>query len=55
MKPFDWINAVVSLLFVVSAVLQLNDPDPLAWVLIYLGAALACWLPRLRSAWCSGL
>jgi len=48
LKLFDWINGLVSLLFLASAVLQWNDPDPLAWIAIYLAAALACWLPRLH-------
>ena len=28
----------------VSAVLQYNDPDPVLWILIYLFAALSCYL-----------
>jgi len=48
LKLFDWINGLVSLLFLASAALQWNDPDPLAWIAIYLVAALACWLPRFH-------
>ena len=48
LKLFDWINGLVSLLFLTSAALQWNDPDPLAWIAIYLAAALACWLPRFH-------
>lgn len=48
MKLFGWINGLVSLLFVVSAVLQWNDPDPFGWIAIYLAGALACWVPRLH-------
>ena len=29
------INSIVGLLFVLFAVVQLNDPDPLKWVIIY--------------------
>lgn len=48
MGRFDWINGLASLVFVASAVLQWNDPDPYAWIAIYLAAALACWMPRLH-------
>jgi hypothetical protein len=34
-----WVHGLMAALFVFSAVLQLNDPDPLAWVAIYLVAA----------------
>lgn len=48
-------DAVVALLFAVSAALQLNDPDPLGWIAIYLaGAAVAAlgwrWVPGLVAA-----
>lgn len=36
-------NLVMSLLFVLFAVLQYNDPDPLVWITIYLFAAFLCW------------
>ena len=41
-----------ALLFVVGAGLQLNDPDPLQWIGIYLGAGLssALW-GRWRRSW----
>lgn len=38
-------------LFILSAVLQVNDPDPLIWIAVYLLAALYCflyWWRRLR-------
>jgi len=38
MKLANWI---FGLLFLVAAVLQWNDPDPLRWFLVYLGAAVA--------------
>lgn len=41
MKVF---NLLFFILFVVSAVLQYNDPDPFLWIPIYLVAAAACWL-----------
>jgi hypothetical protein len=40
------------LLFAASAVLQLNDPDPVAWTAVYSAAALMCGLElsrRLRA------
>jgi hypothetical protein len=37
-----WVHGLMAALFVFSAALQLNDPDPVPWVAIYLaGAALA--------------
>ncbi len=37
---------IMAVLFVISAVLQYNDPDPLAWVAVYLAGAavLTGWL-----------
>jgi hypothetical protein len=47
-------NLVMSLLFLFSAALQLNDPDPARWVAIYGSAAVVCgWMavaPLLRPA-----
>jgi hypothetical protein len=37
------VNSIFLLLFVVSAGLQYNDPDPGLWILIYLFAALNCY------------
>jgi hypothetical protein len=37
LKYFGWIFAV---LFLISAVLQYNDPDPLLWIFIYTIAAI---------------
>lgn len=34
-----WLHGLMAALFVFSAVLQLNDPDPWAWVAVYLVAA----------------
>ena len=47
-------NAVMLLLFVASALLQLNDPDPVAWTAIYSAAAVMCGLEltgRLRATY----
>lgn len=35
-------NLVMLLLFAGSALLQLNDPDPVAWVAVYAAAAVIC-------------
>ena len=37
-------NIVFSVLFVIFAALQYNDPDPWLWMPIYLYAAVLCWL-----------
>lgn len=42
-------NGIFLLLFVVSAVLQYNDPDPLLWIAIYLYAALQCLLALINK------
>jgi hypothetical protein len=36
-------NWIMLALFAFSAVLQLNDPDPIAWVAVYAAAAAVCW------------
>lgn len=41
MKVF---NLIFSILFVLFAALQYNDPDPWLWIPIYLYAAALCWL-----------
>jgi hypothetical protein len=41
MKAF---NLIFCLLFIVSAALQYNDPDPYVWIPLYLYAAALCWL-----------
>ncbi|MGH7472246.1 MAG: transmembrane 220 family protein [Longimicrobiales bacterium] len=53
-------NVIMALLFVFSVTVQYNDPDPIRWIAIYGGAALACilaqrgklprWLPVLVGA-----
>jgi Transmembrane family 220, helix len=37
------LNLVLTILFVVFAALQYNDPDPFIWIPIYLFAAFLCW------------
>ncbi|WP_276485812.1 transmembrane 220 family protein [Paraflavitalea pollutisoli] len=37
-------NLLFCLLFVVSAALQYNDPDPYVWIPIYGYGAVLCWL-----------
>ncbi|MGH7445940.1 MAG: transmembrane 220 family protein [Longimicrobiales bacterium] len=41
-------NSVMLLLFAFAAVVQVNDPDPFAWILIYGLAVVACVLALLR-------
>ena len=36
-------NLLFVILFVVSAALQYNDPDPWLWIPIYLYGAILCW------------
>lgn len=37
-------NLLFSLLFLASAALQYNDPDPYIWMPIYLYGTILCWL-----------
>jgi hypothetical protein len=37
-------NILFSVLFLISAGLQYNDPDPYIWIPIYLFGAILCWL-----------
>lgn len=37
------VNLILSILFVLFAALQYNDPDPFIWIPIYLFAAFLCW------------
>lgn len=38
------VNIVFGSLFVLSAILQYNDPDPFLWIVIYLYAGMICFL-----------
>ena len=49
-RAFRIVNWVVAALFLTSAVLQLNDPDPWRWVVLYGAGGAACLLHR-RTAW----
>lgn len=44
------LNALFALLFVLGALVQVNDPDPLPWIAIYAAAALGCAGWELRRA-----
>jgi hypothetical protein len=37
------LNIILSILFIIFAALQYNDPDPFVWIPIYLLAAFLCW------------
>lgn len=41
-------NGLMLALFALSAVVQVNDPDPIGWIAIYLAAALVCLFVLLR-------
>ncbi|HZI01889.1 MAG TPA: transmembrane 220 family protein [Flavisolibacter sp.] len=45
MKAVNWFFVI---LFVISALLQYNDPDPYIWIPLYLYGALLCWQATLR-------
>ena len=46
------VNYIMAALFAVSAVIQLNDPDPTLWILLYAAASAACLqLGRHRTDW----
>ena len=51
-RAFTIANRIMAAVFIVSAMLQYNDPDPAQWIAIYAGAGLVCVLDgRLRPAW----
>ena len=37
-------NIIFCILFIFSAALQYNDPDPYVWIPIYMYGAIYCWL-----------
>lgn len=43
------VNLFFCILFVLSAALQWNDPDPWLWMPIYLYGAVLCWLAFKRK------
>ena len=45
-------NGLFLLMFAFSAFVQVNDPDPLLWIVIYAAAAVVCGLElRQRTPW----
>lgn len=51
------VNAILALMFMAFAFLQLNDPDPIIWILIYGAMAIVCvmaifeyYIPKLMFA-----
>jgi hypothetical protein len=49
---FRILNGVFALMFLASAALQWNDPDPWGWTILYVAATAACWVPRsIRGSW----
>jgi hypothetical protein len=46
------LNLAMACLFLLSAGLQLNDPDPFVWIAYYVAAAAACVVAwRFEKAW----
>jgi hypothetical protein len=43
-RTFTLVNRIMAGLFLLSAALQYNDPDPWRWTLLYAAAAAACLL-----------
>jgi hypothetical protein len=43
------VNIILSILFIVFAAVQLNDPDPFLWVGLYLFIALICGLAAFNK------
>ena len=55
------LHVLMAVLFLLSAAVQYNDPDPTLWITIYTGAALLCLQAAARLllvpiawAWCLG-
>ena len=45
-------NGLFLLMFAFSAIVQINDPDPLLWIAIYVAAVVVCGLEmRQRAPW----
>lgn len=42
-----WGSGLWALLFFLGAAVQYNDPDPLRWIVVYVGATVACLLSVL--------
>ena len=51
-RIWNVLNTIMLVMFVFSAIVQLNDPDPLTWIPLYVAAAGACLLDLLgRQRW----
>ena len=51
-RAFRVANRIMAMLFLISAIIQFNDPDPLGWAAIYGAASFACLAAgRLRYYW----
>ena len=51
-RRFAIANGTLAFIFLASALLQWNDPDPLRWFTLYVAAAMAClviW--RVQASW----
>jgi len=47
---FRVLNLLMALVFALSALVQLNDPDPVQWFLIYAAGALICAMSAARAS-----
>ena len=51
-RAWTWANALMCALFLFSAAVQYNDPDPWVWMPVYLAAATVCvWEAKRRTRW----
>jgi hypothetical protein len=51
-KGWKTANALMCVLFIFSAIVQFNDPDPWVWIPVYLAAAAMCiWELLGRTRW----
>lgn len=51
-RSFGVANRIMAVLFLISAIIQFNDPDPLRWAAIYGAAGFACLAARrFRYSW----
>ena len=51
-RVFGVANRIMAVLFLISAIIQFNDPDPLRWAAVYGAAGFACLAAgRFRYSW----
>ena len=51
-RAFGVANRIMAMLFLISAIIQFNDPDPVRWAVIYGAAGFACLAAgRFRYSW----